>query len=194
MNKQNGFSLIELMVTLAVASIVLSIAIPSYQTAVQNNRRTTAVSELATALQLARSTAISQRVFTVVCKSPDGATCPTGAGSGDWTQGWMIFTDADNNGSLDAGGTDTLIRVHDALTGNATFIGNNNVINQVSFSPQGLTRNNGTITHCDARGATDASALIISVGGQVRHARDTNDDGIVDTGTAGTVGVNVTCP
>lgn len=189
MNKQKGFSLIELMATLAIAAIVLSIAIPSYQTAVQNNRRTTAVNELATALQLARSTAISQRVFTVVCKSPDGVTCPTGAGSGDWTQGWMIFTDTNNNGSLNAGGTDTLIRVHGALSGNATFIGNNNVINQVSFSPQGLTRNNGTITHCDARGATDASALVISVGGQVRHATDTDGDGTVDLN-----GANVICP
>ena len=193
MSKQNGFSLIEVMVTLTIAAIVLSIAVPSYQTAVQNNRRTTATNELATAFQLARSTAISQRVFTVVCKSPDGATCPMGAGSGDWTQGWMIFTDVDNNGAMDGG--DTLIRVHGTLPGGATFIGNNNVVNRVSFSPQGLARgSNGTITHCDARGAADASALIVSVGGQVRHATDTDGDGIVDTGTAETVGVNVTCP
>ena len=188
MSKQNGFSLIEVMVTLAIAAIVLSIAVPSYQTAVQNNRRTTATNELATAFQLARSTAISQRVFTVVCKSPDGATCPTGAGSGDWTQGWMVFTDPNDNGSLDAG--ETLIRVHGALPGDATFVGDRvTVADFVSFSPQGLTRNNGTITHCDARGATDASALDISVGGQVRHATDTDGDGTVDLD-----GANVTCP
>lgn len=188
MNEQNGFSLIELMVTLAIAAIVLSIAVPSYQTAVQNNRRTTATNELATALQLARSTAVSQRVVTIVCKSPDGATCPTGAGSGDWTQGWMVFTDPNDNGSMDGG--ETLIRVHGALSGNATFIGNNNVVNRVSFSPQGLARgSNGTITHCDARGAADASALVISVGGQVRHATDTDGDGTVDLN-----GANVTCP
>ncbi|MDT8385069.1 MAG: GspH/FimT family pseudopilin [Gammaproteobacteria bacterium] len=190
MNRQNGFTLIELAITLAIAAIVLAIAVPSYQTSVQNNRRTTAVNDLATALQLARSTAISRRVTTTVCKSSDGATCPIGGGSGDWSQGWMVFTDANNNATLDAG--ETLLRVHSALAGTATFVGNNNVVNSVSFSPQGLARgSNGTIRHCDSRGAADASALVISVGGQVRHATDSpgDSDTIVDV-----EGVNVTCP
>jgi len=193
MKRPNGFTLIELIVTMAIAAIVLSIAIPSYQTTVQNNRKTTSINELAHALQLARSTAISRRVFVTVCKSntiTDAApTCRTGGISGDWSQGWIIFTDADE--SLSINGTDTLLRVHDALPGGGTFIGNTNVVNRISFSPQGLARgSNGTITHCDSRGAADASALVISVGGQVRHAVDDGSDGIVEDGSGG----NVTCP
>lgn len=194
MKRLKGFSLIELIVTLAIAAIVLSIAIPSYQSTVRNNQRTTAINELANALQLARSTAISRRVTVTVCKSNTitaaTPTCRTGGSSGDWSQGWIIFTDADE--SLSINGTDTLLRVHDALPGNITFIGNTNVVNRVSFSPQGLARgSNGTITHCDSRGATDAGALVISVGGQVRHATDSpgDSDPIVDV-----EGVNVTCP
>lgn len=192
MNRRNGFTLIELIVTMAIAAVVLSIAVPSYQTSIQNNRKTTSINSLATSLQLARSTAISRRVTVTVCKSNDITnavpTCRNGGGSGDWSQGWMIFTNANNNTSID--GADTLLRVQDALQGEATFIGNNNVVNQISFSAQGLARgSNGTISHCDTRGANDASALVISVGGQVRQAVDTDTDGIVDV-----QGVNIACP
>ena len=192
MNKRNGFTLIELIVTMAIAAIVVSIAVPSYQASVQNNRRTTSLNELTTAFQLASNTAITRRINVTVCKSSDtnvaAPSCNSGGGSGDWTQGWIIFTDPDNDFTFDAG--ETLLRVHAALSGNATLSGNNNVINKVSFSPTGLARgSNGTITHCDARGAADASALVISVGGQVRHAVDTDADNIVDV-----QGVNISCP
>lgn len=189
--------MIELISTMAIAAIVISIAVPSYQTSVQNNSKTTSINALATALQLARSTAITRRVNVTMCKSNTitaaTPTCRSGGGSGDWSQGWIIFTDSDNSASINGG--DTLLRVQGALPKGASFIGNNNVTNQVSFSPSGLAPgSNGRITHCDARGAADASALIISIGGQVRRAVDTDADGIVDTGTAETVGVNVICP
>lgn len=181
---------------MAIAAIVLSIAVPSFQTSVQNNRKTTAVNDLATALQMARNTAITRRITTTVCKSNDGAACNIiGGDSGDWTQGWIIFTDAAGaSGQLD--GSDQLLRVHAALTGNATFIGNLPVINRVTFSPQGLSGNNGTITLCDSRGDINASAIVISRGGQVRHATDSDSDNIVDvidTRVPGGVR-NVTCP
>ena len=188
MYSQKGFSLIEAMVTLAIAAIVLAVGIPSFQTYIQNSRQATAINDLATALQLARSTAISRRVQVTVCKSNDGATCRTGAGSGDWSQGWIIFTDPNNPGTVDAG--EQLLRVHGTLPGNSTFIGNTNVVNRVSFSAQGLARgSNGTLTSCDSRGANNASALVVSVGGQVRRATDTDSDGVVDV-----QGVNVSCP
>jgi type IV fimbrial biogenesis protein FimT len=185
---QKGFSLVEAMVTLAVAAIVLSIGVPSFQNYIQNSRQVTGVNDLATALQLARSTAITRRVQVTVCKSSDGATCSTGSGSGDWSQGWMIFTNPNDDSTLDPG--EELLRVHGALPRNTTFIGNTNVVNRISFSAQGLSRgSNGTLTNCDARGASHANALVISVAGQVRRAIDNNSDGIVDV-----EGVNVTCP
>lgn len=204
MSKQNGFSLVEVIATMAIAAIVLSIGIPGFQSYTRNNRQIIAVNELATALQLARNSAVSRQTAVTLCKSPDGANCVTGAGSGDWSQGWMMFTNpngvnADGIAILDPG--ENLLRVHSALQGNITLTGNNNVVNRVTFSAQGLARgSNGTITHCDPRSDTNASALIISIGGQVRQARDTNDDGIVDNGIInadGTIdvpGVNVICP
>lgn len=184
-----GFTLVELIMAMAIAAIVLSLAVPSFQTYVNKNRKTTSVNDLVTALSLARSTAITRRERVTVCKSSDGATCNTGTGSGDWSQGWMMFTNPNNgNTILNSGGA--LLRVHGALPGNISFSGNNNVVNRVSFSPQGLARgSNGTITYCDTHGANGAVALVISIGGQVRRALDENDDNIVDV-----LGVNVSCP
>jgi type IV fimbrial biogenesis protein FimT len=184
-----GFTLIEVLMVIAIAIIVVSIGIPSYQTSIKNNRKTTAINDLRTALSLARSSAITRRERVTVCRSNDGAICNAGAGSGNWSQGWMIFTNPNNgNTVLNSGGV--LLRVHGALKGDISYIGNNNVINQISFSPQGLARgSNGTITYCDTRGVTQAGALVIAVSGQVRYALDSNGDNIVDV-----EGVNVSCP
>jgi len=186
MSRKNGFSLVEVIVTMAIAAIVLTVGVPSFQSYTQNNRQTIALNELATALQLARNSAISRQVPVTLCKSPNGANCVIGAGSGDWSQGWMIFTNPngiDGIANLDPDAGEELLRVHGALQGNATLIGNNNVVNQVTFSSQGLALGrNGTITHCDSRGNTAATALVISVGGQVRQAEDSDDDGIVENG------------
>lgn len=184
MDSGKGFSLIEVMVTLAIAAIVLSVGVPSFQSFIQSNRQTTAINELATALQLARSTAVSRRVRVTVCKSPDGLNCATGGGSGDWSQGWMVFANP-GNGNAPANPNTDLLRVHGALAGNATLIGSGPTVNRVSFRPQGMVDGNiGTITYCDSRGASHASALVISFGGQVRHAVDEiGNDGIVENGS-----------
>lgn len=194
MQKQNGFTLVEVIVTMAIAAVVLSIGVPSFQSYTQNSRQTTAINELATALQLARNSAITQRVRVTLCKSNDSSaatpTCQNGPGSGDWLQGWVIFTDLNNDSVLNAG--DVLLRAHGAINNDASvsFVGNNNVANRVSFDAKGIALGfNGTILHCDSRGDTFAKALVISLGGQVRQARDeAGSDGIVDVN-----GANVIC-
>jgi len=194
MSRRNGFSLIEVIVTMAIAAVVLSIGAPGFQSYTQNNRRTIAINEMAIALQLARNSAVSRRVPVTLCKSPNGIHCVTGGDSGDWSQGWMMFTNPnhiDGVAGLTAG-TEVLLRVHSALHSNTTLTGSGPVVNQVTFVPRGKINNGfgGTITHCDSRGNTAAVALVISVGGQVRQAEDTNDDGIVENGS----GNPVPCP
>jgi len=186
MSKGNGFSLVEVIATMAIAAIVLSVGVPSFQSYIQNNRQTIVVNELATALRLARNSAISRRVPVTLCKSPNGINCVIGADSGDWSQGWMMFTNPngiDGTAGLNPNAGEVLLRVHNTLQGNNSLAGNNNVINRVTFSSQGLARgSNGTITHCDSRGNIAATALIVSVAGRVRQAEDADGDGIVEDG------------
>ncbi|MEE4379215.1 MAG: GspH/FimT family pseudopilin, partial [Candidatus Competibacteraceae bacterium] len=84
--KQNGFTLLELMVTMAIAAIVLTVAVPSFQGIILNNRIASHTNDFASSLNLARSEAVKRARRTVLCKSSDGATCDTS--SAGWEQGW----------------------------------------------------------------------------------------------------------
>ena len=102
MNKRNsGFTLMELMVTLAVAAVILSIGAPSFTEFRRNNRLTGVGNELLGAMQTARTEAIKRQVPVAVCPSDNpgdaGATCSAGAFTG-----WIVFVDPDNNCVRDA--------------------------------------------------------------------------------------------
>lgn len=85
---QKGFTLIELMITLAVLAIVLGIAAPSFSSMLQDNRASTLGSELQGALQFARSEAVKRRQSVVICRSnAGGGDCEEGT---DWSGGWLV--------------------------------------------------------------------------------------------------------
>ncbi|MES2673270.1 MAG: GspH/FimT family pseudopilin [Pseudomonadota bacterium] len=88
--KQNGFTLIELMVTLAVLAIVIAVGIPSFSRQINNNRSLTLGNDLVAALNFARLEAVKRGKRVSICPSTDGATCLTSA---DWAKGWMVFED-----------------------------------------------------------------------------------------------------
>ena len=86
-----GFTLYELMVTLAVAGIIASFGVPSFQNIMASSRSATDTNDLVTALNLARSEATRRRAPIDVCASTDGATC---SASNDWSTGWIVRTQA----------------------------------------------------------------------------------------------------
>jgi type IV fimbrial biogenesis protein FimT len=114
MKKETGFTAIELMVTLAVAVVLITMAIPAYNTFVQNNRITAQANDLVTAINLSRDEALKRRTTVTICSSADGSTC-----AGNWHDGWIVFTDANADSTVN--GTDQVLRVWGALTGGATI-------------------------------------------------------------------------
>lgn len=86
-DRNKGFTLYELMVTLAVAAVIVSFGVPGFSSMVQNNRAVTHSNDLITALNLGRSEATRRGVAIQVCSSTDGATC---SGSTDWSTGWIV--------------------------------------------------------------------------------------------------------
>lgn len=159
MKKNHGFTLVELMITLAVVAILISLAAPSFQLAIQNNRLTTQVNNLVTALSLARSEAIRRGATVTVCKSNGGAACTA---AGDWDQGWVVFTDPTTPGTIDNAAD--IIRVYEQAPGVTVRTG----ANFVSYLASGTVSAIATFGVCDARGTASARAVAVNVLGRAR--------------------------
>lgn len=129
-----GFTLIELMVTISIGAILLAIAVPSYQSFVSSSRMTAQSNDFLSALQLARSEAVKRGTLVSLCKSADGAACIV---TGTWAQGWIVFVDGSVAGTVD--GTDAVIRVFPAISGNSTLVGSANVADFISYQSSGST-------------------------------------------------------
>src|SRR3546814_3831744 len=76
-----GFTLVELMVTLAVLTIIAIIATPSFANLIRGNRLASSANEMVALLQTARSAAISNRASSAVCPSSDGVNCAASLGN-----------------------------------------------------------------------------------------------------------------
>ena len=83
---QRGFTLVELVVTIAVIGVLAAMAAPSMTAMIENGRMQGQASELAAALQQARSEAVRRNATVTICPSSDGSTCTS---SGTWA-GWII--------------------------------------------------------------------------------------------------------
>ncbi len=92
-NAVHGFSVIELLVVLAIAAILLGIGVPSFRILLQNQQMTTTVNELFAAINLTRSEAI-QRGTRVDLVPADAR---------EWTSGWVVFIDQNDNQKPDDG-------------------------------------------------------------------------------------------
>lgn len=122
-----GFTLVELMVTVAIAAIVLGIAIPSFNTLMLNNRSMALGEDFAMALNYARGEAVKRKSRVSLCASNDGINC-----AGTWADGFMVFVDnapANNSPApvlADALGVATILRVWPEQDPDATITVTNN--------------------------------------------------------------------
>lgn len=141
--KSLGFTLIELMVTIAIAAILMGIAIPSFVATISSNRLTTSANELVSALNLARSEAIKRGIQVTLLR--------TGNTNQVWENGWQVFTDIDGDGSLDdngdttlcEAGEDCLLRIFDALPLGYTLRTGTNYTCWVAYTPNGASKGSG---------------------------------------------------
>lgn len=161
--RREGFTLIELMVTLAIFSIIVSAVAPSLNSFFQRNKVAAIVNEHSAAIQLARHTAISQNVFVVVCPTTDQSNC-----SSDWNLTKMVFVDENGDGQLNG---------QEEIIGSANMVKDfflKSTRGSLRFAPFNSAQNlTATINICPQQGETKFSrAIVVSNVGRVRIESD----------------------
>jgi type IV fimbrial biogenesis protein FimT len=86
-----GFTIIELMVSLSIAAILLTMAVPAFNSSQLSTQLRSAANNLVASAYFARSEAIKRNAVVRLCVSADGATCSTG----NWRQGWIVTAGAE---------------------------------------------------------------------------------------------------
>jgi len=152
-----GFSMVELLIALAVAGTLLAAAAPSFVALVHDERLTTQLNLLLTDLHLARIEAVKRKRDVVLCRSRDGRRCTRSSGArADWSAGRIIYVNIDGDKRRDP--DEPLLQARPALPGGLRL--RFNQWWRVSYHADGSARS-GTFTLCDSRGAAQARALIL---------------------------------
>jgi len=162
MDRRRGYTLPELVFTMAIAIGLLGWGVPAFRDLQFNAVRTREVNQFIQAVYLARSEAIKRNGVVSLCPSLDGEWCaPSGT---PWQRGWLIFLNRDRDSPAVRDSGEELLRVYSPWDRGAV----NANRATLSFRPFGQVGVTATFTFCDQRGAKAARAVIISQTGRPR--------------------------
>jgi type IV fimbrial biogenesis protein FimT len=159
-----GFTTIELMITLTVVAILVVVAAPSINEAIMSVRITGQTNDLMSDLALARSEAARRNVPVVVCSSSNGTTCSNSA----WKEGWVVYPDTTIDGVQAATADEKAIKMRRKLEGATNELVLNcagttaNADKRVTYAPTGTATRGLVFTLCDSR-TTDKAGRTITI-------------------------------
>jgi len=155
-----GYTLFELLVTVVLVGLLLTLAIPSFGNILANNRLRGEVGALFHAIHLARKESIIRRQVVSICPSTE-----CGPRSG-WSAGWMTFINNDRDWPAVRDPDEPVLRIHRIDPSSRV------TANRSSFSLRSteLRATNGTLVFCDRAGRGKPRALVISYTGRPRVA------------------------
>ena len=158
--RNRGFTLLELLITVAIAAIILGLGVPAFTEVVARNRMASEVNELIGALALARSEAVTRAANVTLCPGGLDADDDAECSGVNWHEGYVVYATRPD-GSFEAlrvleGDDDAVIEISDNFTGN-----------QVTYNAEGSS-SAGTLTLCDTKGNAEARDIVVSPSGRVR--------------------------
>ena len=160
-NRERGYSLYELLMTVTLIALVLTLGLPSFSGTVARNRIRVEVDALFHAIHLARKESIMRRQVVSICPSSDGIDCEPGR---NWSIGWLMFENDDRDSPPRVDSGEAVLQVHQvADTVKITA-------NRRGFTLRATQKRatNGTIVVCDRAGRAPPKALVISYTGRPR--------------------------
>jgi type IV fimbrial biogenesis protein FimT len=160
--RQRAFTLVELLITLAVMAILLALASPSIRDALLDRRLAAATGALEADLLAARGAAVFGAVSTVACPGDTTMGCSPVP---DWTDGWLVFEDRDGDREFRSG--EPLLRIGAGVEG--VTIRSSQARRRLRFGANGTAPgSNATLRICDERGTAEARQLRLSNSGRLR--------------------------
>ncbi len=162
MRGNHGYTLLELIATLLVASLLMTLGLPSLTATVRENCVATGANALLAELVEARAAAIGCNCSVAICKSADGTSCSRGA-TGSWSQNLLTFIDSDHNGTL--GSSERVLAVTPPMS--CSSLSSNKYLNYVSYNSEGIVNSNGSF-FVVANGGIDVSRTVALFSGRVR--------------------------
>ena len=160
----HGFTLIELMVSIAILAILLGIAVPGLNQFLVSNRLTSQINELVSDISRARNEAGTRGTRVSICIAASSTTCATSGTA--WEAGRIIFTDTNGNGAIDTG--EAIIKYAPALDGGTNLVSNSFTSALfITFRPFGglTSTSGGTFTLC-APGYTEGRQISVAATGR----------------------------
>lgn len=160
--KQKGFTLMELMVVVAITAILASMAAPSFVGYINTTRQSSAATRLLSDLNRARSEAIKRNSRVLLCvRNTAGTDCGTGT---NWQNGWLTCYDLDRNGACDTppadGSNPNPIMISQALHTTLTLTASASTI---QFNPNATQGTTGAATFTLSGTWTGATSKMLSV-------------------------------
>ena len=184
-----GFTLLELMVTLLVIGIFVSLSAPSIGLMFQKNAVDTPTKGLARSIKYAKNEAVLRGLSVSICASSTGNSC-----EGNWRNGWIVYVNGDGAGNYSdrPNSGDVILQVNGRVDGNVN-INWNQTSDRLTFNNRGFMvgSNAGTFTVCPLNNdSTIARAVIVNTVGAVRRSIDVDGDGTHESGD----GDEISCP
>lgn len=164
MTLDRGFTLIECLIALAIASLLFGLALPAFSNGLEAARANDARDDLLASLTTAASNAALNGQRAVLCPSADGHNC---LDDEDWSRGWIVFSDPDADRVHDA--DEPVLNRREALAGKVRLrstVGRTRVVYQGNGGNVG---SNVTFTLCDGRGPAHAVTLVLSNASHLRE-------------------------
>ena len=171
-NWTKGFTLIELMMGIALAAILVTMAAPSFNSAMKNNKIVAETNELIADINFARSEAVKRGIRVVLCRSvsPSNSTPSCGGSTSNWSSGWLVFADTDADNVYTAA-NDILVRIGNPADVDVTIKTNNAADQDLIYNPDGTTSTGGNVAVfaiCDGRGKDHGRQVQVSATGRPR--------------------------
>lgn len=171
MKHQTGWSVIQILMTLAIIGILTITLMPAWQTLIKNTRMNRQIQDVLQTLYLARNEALRQSVTITLCPYISTTQCGT-----DWSLGILAFVDASQNRQPNM--ESYLFHTEPLADGSELRWEGFPSHRYLSLLPNGNSHN-GTFVLCDlGRSSQGARGLIISKTGRIKLTQDALGDGI----------------